>query len=472
MKKVFARIGTLLLVMAMTLALIPGAAFAADDNTIVLTKLTKLASSYTDTDGVEITDTSSYGSALANVTFTLYKTDVAYKDFAGIGTGTNQVPTAGASLDASIPSSWTVAKTGTTDSNGQITWTGLADGIYYLVETAAPDTVQTKSVSAYIMLPYTYTKGTQAGTTTDTVYVYPKNVMKEASITAQKVSDGNATDTTNTTYEVAATGEDIVFTSTFTLGATTKEITELTIDDTSDASLSVPDAAADVTIALGNTTFTPVTDYTLTNPSANTFEIEFTSAGLAAVKAAYSSSVTDLTVEYTSNFTGTAASEYRNTITITTDDSNPDSTAITASDYALITTGSATITKYKEGGTDTLAGVTFTLTGPDGYSEEATTDANGVASWTGLGDGQYTVQETGTVGGYALNPNAQTFSIEDVVDSIASSNTDLNWVGSIQNYTQPKLPLTGGSGIALIVLAGTALIGGAVLLMKKRSAVK
>lgn len=63
MKKVRARIGTLLLVIAMTLAVIPGSAFAEDadptvpapaKNSITLTKYTEGTGTATQTDGLEV----------------------------------------------------------------------------------------------------------------------------------------------------------------------------------------------------------------------------------------------------------------------------------------------------------------------------------------------------------------------------------------------------------------------------------
>ncbi len=42
----------------------------------------------------------------------------------------------------------------------------------------------------------------------------------------------------------------------------------------------------------------------------------------------------------------------------------------------------------------------------------------------------------------------------------------------MNNYEQPRLPLTGGTGITIIALIGIALIGGAVLLIKRKNVAK
>lgn len=495
MKKVLARIGTLLLVMAMTLAIIPGAAFASDNNKVVLTKLTNKTTEDQDTDGQEITDTTSYGSALANVTFTLYKTNVAYKDYAGIGTGTNQVPTPGAALDTAIPGSWTVAKTSTTDANGQITWEGLADGIYYLVETGAPATVKTKSVSAYIMLPYTYTQGDNAGTTTNTVYVYPKNDMEVAELDVTKVSAGNTTDAKiNKTSEVAANGETVHFTSTFPLDSTFTEVDKFDITDTQVDGLGKP---SNVTLTMTGGTGSPVTiaaaDYILT-ASGNDFTINFTSFTNAV--AAYAAGNTKLVLDYDSVFsystvmastaaTGESSVGLKNTVNASYRTTNPDQADINVSDIAYIATGSATITKTVPAD-KTAAGIVFKLQkkNTNNVFEDyiapgttavmtATVGTDGKAVFTGLGDGEYQAVETKTNAGLSLNPNPVTFTITDVFDTTPTASTNvLNATGTIANYTQPVLPLTGGTGIAMIAIIGAALIGGAFILMKKRNVSK
>lgn len=55
--------------------------------------------------------------------------------------------------------------------------------------------------------------------------------------------------------------------------------------------------------------------------------------------------------------------------------------------------GGLKIVKTFEGRTAPLAGVPFTVTGPDGYEEQFTTDANGEILIDRLLPGKYTVEE-------------------------------------------------------------------------------
>ena len=200
----------------------------------------------------------------------------------------------------------------TTDEKGVVTWTNLDDAVYLVVETAHPVTVSESSVPFYVILPYTYTRGDIAGTTTRDVFVYPKNEMVSATLSAVKVSGGNVDDADdNSTYEVAATGEEIEFISSFGLGATTQKITELIIVDASHDELPVPTAGADVEITLGSVIFISGTDYTLTkDAAANKFTIEFTDTGLAAARSAYGTNGTTMGLSYSSTFSGTVPKEY------------------------------------------------------------------------------------------------------------------------------------------------------------------
>ncbi len=79
---------------------------------------------------------------------------------------------------------------------------------------------------------------------------------------------------------------------------------------------------------------------------------------------------------------------------------------------AIAATGDLEITKTFEGQTSGVSGVPFLVTGPNGYSQTHTTNANGKITITGLNPGTYTVTEqSGTANaGYVLAP-AQTASV-------------------------------------------------------------
>ncbi|MGL5416395.1 MAG: SpaA isopeptide-forming pilin-related protein, partial [Clostridium sp.] len=73
--------------------------------------------------------------------------------------------------------------------------------------------------------------------------------------------------------------------------------------------------------------------------------------------------------------------------------------------------GQMSITKTNENGTKKLQGAQFTVTGPNGFDEVVTTNADGVANLKDLAWGTYNVQETKAPVGYAINNEVQTVDI-------------------------------------------------------------
>lgn len=470
MKKVLARIGTLLLVMAMTLAIIPGAAFAEGGNSITLTKYSGTTGQPSESGGNGNNQEQPTGTtALKNVEFKLYSTGITAASYTGVPFTEGTV--SGADTTGTLPDGWGLEKTTSTDNNGVINWTGLEDGLYYVVETAK-STVTEKTKSFYVMLPFTYPESegtTLAGTTTHHVYVYPKNVLATPAITVNKVSSGNAEAAKgDTSYEVAASGETINWTSTLALPTTTPDVQSLVITDTQADGLT---AVAAATVKVGNTTFTAGTDYTFA-ATDNDFTITFTPAGITALKTAYAAAEPkNMTVTYSSALPAESVSgtNYSNTLKATFVDENTTQT-VEDTDFANVTTGKVTVTKTDKNGA-ALAGVTFTLTGPNGFTAVSkVTGTDGKATFDGLGDGEYTVQETATVPGYSLNPTAKTFTVAATAN--AADFATIQYTFELKNYQSPLLPLTGGTGIAMIAIIGVALIGGAIVLMKKKNMAK
>ncbi|MGI6108547.1 MAG: SpaH/EbpB family LPXTG-anchored major pilin [Eubacteriaceae bacterium] len=459
MKKYFTRIGTMLVALALIVAMIPSAAFAADPgvgggscgngaNSIVLTKLKGTEAELTyggDGSQQDITGKQTMG----GIEFSIYDTGITQEAYAGIGDGTNQVPEV---VPTEANESWAKVATAKTDSSGQITWTGLGNKVYYVCESAANSTVQDKSVPFFVVLPYTTTEGT----TTNTVYVYPKNVPTTPAISIDKVTANNSA---NDTYEVAAAGETIHYTATVTLPETTDQVTVLDLVDKQNDGLSLP---SNIVVKMGDTEIPYSYGY-----YNNDFSLMFLDAGIAKIKEAYAAGNKTLVVTYDVTLTdeATAGVDYQNTMTVVFNYTNS-AGEITAFDTADVTTGNLTINKTGKAGA-ALEGVTFTITGPNNYSQTAVTDANGKIVLDGLGDGEYTVKETKTVEGYVINPTEQKATIAGTTKSLDGSDTHA--VVTMQNYEKPLLPLTGGTGIALIAVAGVALIGGGFFLMKKRA---
>ena len=162
--------------------------------------------------------------AIDGVGFTLYKV-------ADLG-DTNYYTEDGIALPTGTPSvtdiaGWTkVTDTETdangqklTDANGQVAWTGLDLGIYYVVESKKPVSAISQAVNFYVAIPMTTVDGTSW---LYDVVVYPKNQTTYAGVTLKKIgNDDTATtidgakfvlqklDTSNNTwYYVTNTGTD------------------------------------------------------------------------------------------------------------------------------------------------------------------------------------------------------------------------------------------------------------------------
>ncbi len=156
-----------------------------------------------------------------------------------------------------------------------------------------------------------------------------------------------------------------------------------------------------------------------------------------------------------------------------------------------------TFTKVVYGTTNTYpAGAKFTLYKTDGGSSlavsTATTTSSGTITFTGLEKGTYYIEETSTPDGYvALSKTIQLVVTEDNDVLVIASGSDsdsydqfntasdyttgayvLNSKYYVANVPKTNLPLTGGTGLYLIVGLGLALVavGGYMFFRKKRTA--
>lgn len=90
------------------------------------------------------------------------------------------------------------------------------------------------------------------------------------------------------------------------------------------------------------------------------------------------------------------------------------------------------IKKVQSGTSYPIEGVTFKHSGPDGFTEEAVTDANGNVSFNGLTHGNHTIEEIETVDGFALNTQKITFTVNrDNSIKITSGSTETDTNGNI-----------------------------------------
>lgn len=114
--------------------------------------------------------------------------------------------------------------------------------------------------------------------------------------------------------------------------------------------------------------------------------------------------------------------------------------------------GSLTVKKVDENG-EPLAGAEFTLTGPGGYEEAKTSEANGEIAFDDLELGSYTLVETKAPIGYRLLTGEISIEINE---------DDLHITKTVENSLQGwEIPKTGGIGSLGFLGAGFMLMAGA-----------
>lgn len=115
-------------------------------------------------------------------------------------------------------------------------------------------------------------------------------------------------------------------------------------------------------------------------------------------------------------------------------------------------------------GSKVLPGASFTLSGPEGFTEQKqTTDASGLANFTNLPAGTYTLTETKAPDGYniltetiiiTVNNGTLTASNGDTV----TGNATTGYTVTVKNSAGEKLPNTGGPGTTMYTLSGLMLM--------------
>lgn len=162
-------------------------------------------------------------------------------------------------------------------------------------------------------------------------------------------------------------------------------------------------------------------------------------------------------------------------------------------DYYLLKNGSFTKTapteltasnypEYDAAGTPTYQKVDFvnTVKKGDGVTYEGWVDENGEMSFTGLGEGEYTITELVAPDGYNLLKEPLTLVIDWAAPE--EGETQCTWTYTVdgtelkdticievENLSGTELPSTGGMGTTIFYIAGSILVlGAAVLLLSKK----
>lgn len=210
----------------------------------------------------------------------------------------------------------------------------------------------------------------------------------------------------------------------------------------------------------------------------------------------------EIKVTYTAVVNEKAVAKVENnkaTLTYSNDPTNTESKALTPEDKETVYSAKIVIDKYaanKDNDKDTskkLAGAQFVLYKLDGEtkwyykwndtgkkvewvnSKEAATvkitDDKGAASFDGLADGTYYLEEIAAPAGYNLLKDPVEVKV-DGTKAVAAENPDatvLVETKGIANQTGAVLPSTGGVGTTIFyVLGGLLVVGAAVLLVTKK----
>lgn len=96
---------------------------------------------------------------------------------------------------------------------------------------------------------------------------------------------------------------------------------------------------------------------------------------------------------------------------------------------------------------------------------EVETDASGSASFNGLANGTYYLEETAAPAGYNMMTEPKEITINGGDEAQATS---LTATANVANSTGPVLPSTGGIGTTVFYIAGAVLVVGAVVLLVTR----
>ena len=381
---------------------------------------------------------------------------------------------------------------GQTDSKGQITFKGLREGKYIIVEDKTKSTIagkeelaNSKAVPVVVELPVYKAEGGTFTTGADALYVYPKNTVDKPSI--DKVVSEDAK------HDTALVGETKTFKVTSTMPEGIKDYKVLKFTDKFSAGLTytgklvVKNGATDVDPSNYSTTGT---DPVGTKGAA--ISIAFNED---YIKTLNPKDVITITYDAVINETAVMGEANPNDVKLTYG-TNPDSTKeVKPNETPELHTGGAKFEKIDKATSAKLAGAKFVVANEAGdkYLKQTaasgttpaknewvankadatvfTSAADGTFEVKGLpygvkgndnatGETKYKLVEVEAPTGYAL--------LQQPVEFTISSTTYTGGINQVNN-NKVTIPQTGGIGSALVIAAGVLVVG-LGFIAKRRSA--
>ena len=381
---------------------------------------------------------------------------------------------------------------GQTDSKGQITFKGLREGKYIIVEDKTKSTIAGKeelansnAVPLVVELPVYKAEGGTFTTGADALYVYPKNTVDKPSI--DKVVSEDAK------HDTALVGETKTFKVTSTMPEGIKDYKVLKFTDKFSAGLTytgklvVKNGATDVDPSNYSTTGT---DPVGTKGAAISiaFKEDY-------IKTLSPKDVITITYDAVINEEAVMGAANPNDVKLTYG-TNPDSTKeVKPNENPELHTGGAKFEKVDKATSAKLAGAKFVVTNEAGdkYLKQTaasgttpaknewvankadatvfTSAADGTFEVKGLpygekgndnatGETKYKLVEVEAPNGYAL--------LQQPVEFTISSTTYTGAINQVNN-NKVTIPQTGGIGSALVIAAGVLVVG-LGFIAKRRSA--
>ena len=381
---------------------------------------------------------------------------------------------------------------GQTDSKGQITFKGLREGKYIIVEDKTKSTIagkeelaNSKAVPVVVELPVYKAEGGTFTTGANALYVYPKNTVDKPSI--DKVVSEDAK------HDTALVGETKTFKVTSTMPEGIKDYKVLKFTDKFSAGLTytgklvVKNGATDVDPSNYSTTGT---DPVGTKGAAISiaFKEDY-------IKTLSPKDVITITYDAVINEEAVMGAANPNDVKLTYG-TNPDSTKeVKPNENPELHTGGAKFEKVDKATSAKLAGAKFVVTNEAGdkYLKQTaasgttpaknewvankadatvfTSAADGTFEVKGLpygvkgndnatGETKYKLVEVEAPTGYAL--------LQQPVEFTISSTTYTGAINQVNN-NKVTIPQTGGIGSALVIAAGVLVVG-LGFIAKRRSA--